>query len=125
MKNIQDEIREAIDENKDQTDFELWARLGYSVGADATFRGSDDSDKAAGTTARGWLAARLKDIRSMVCGKQKVRRWAESADGTTDLGLLLSLAGVLSEKLAPFSATIVAILIARRGIERFCRGEDL
>jgi hypothetical protein len=116
-----DNISALVVSFQNEPDKEIFRRLG-ELRAGELERGF--SAKNSETEGRGWFLTNLKRIRGLVCQNEPLVQMSRDEEATIDIGLIVSVAGLLAETLGSVSATLVAILVVRRGLAKLCSGYE-
>ena len=110
MKEIQSLVELSDDDLLERLGRELWSAAGHATPA---------TRKALTLQAREWLTANLPRAKDAVCGNSVVEAIRDKAD-------VITLAGAIADIFAKSGGfpvpSIIAILVARIGLNRLCLG---
>lgn len=97
---------------------ELYAEIGRSVSNDM-FRKSRQVYVARGLK---WYAENKRRLQDAVCSHPEIAKYAKDGEKNDEANLIAAIADVIASTLGVVPVAVVAVLIVREGLDRFCNG---
>jgi len=114
----EDRIRGLVEDRQHFGELKLFELIGNQV-ITTGHQHAEGPDEANG---KSWFADNYQKIQSTVCGDPRVQRALNATQAVEDANLVILVATVLSSSFTPLAASLVALLICRRGLSALCNG---